>query len=206
MSFLVWDAGIGVGMAARRRVLSAEELPHFDEARALVGELTDRLRRTQETQAQVLADARQAGHAQGLAEGRAEASAACAQRLLALEASAHAQTQQREQDVARLAIAVVHKLLGDWPEPARLAAAAAHAAASLSPARVLRVRVHPDHLAAAREQSTHSNATWLQQAEWLADPTLASDACRIETAHGAVDVGPAEQLARLAAAWNVSQP
>jgi flagellar biosynthesis/type III secretory pathway protein FliH len=203
MSFWTWDTGAGLGLGSTRRVLSASELPFFAKAQAMAEHMAQRLQHSQQAFAGAEAAAREAGHAQGLSEGRAEAAAACARRLLELEQAAREHQQQRDQDVARLALAVVHKLLGEWPEPARLAAAAANAAAGLAPARVLRVRLHPERLEATRAQASVATAPWLQQAEWVADATLAHDACRLETEFGAVDAGPTEQLARLAAAWSV---
>lgn len=202
MSFMLWDANAPLGIASGRRVLRAHEVPVATDAQGLVTLLSERLARADDDAREAREAARQAGHDDGLRQAQLDNAQALAQRLLALEHEAQQREARRDADVARLALAVVRKLLGDWPEPVQLAAAAAHAARELAPRPVLKVYVPIAALEAARAHAAQHHPL-LRDAQWHADPALAEGACRIETELGAVDVGPVEQLARLAGAWGV---
>lgn len=214
MSYWYWDARAGVGLSGTRRVLPAAHVPLLSDALLLAETLSTRLSAQADELDQLRREAHGQAHAAGLAQARADAEAELARRLLALDEAARENEARRNAEVARLALAVVHKLVGDWPEPVQLLAAASHAAASLAPARVLRVLVHPDALDSARDalrarllpDATNKAHEHLRHAEWVAEPALPRQGCRIETEWGAVDVGLAEQLARVAAAWKVNAP
>jgi len=208
MTFLLWQREGDVRVASPRRVLRAAEVPLLADAQAL----RDRIQALHDQQAQRIdaarADARAAGHAQGLEEGRRAARDDIAATLNELAAAAARQHDELRLQVAALALEVVRKLMGRFAAPEQLVALADTAAREMLPAQHWVLAVHPDRVDAVRDQlnavAASSNlSTEPIPFELRADASCALDACRIETELGSVEASLDAQLQRLARAWAV---
>jgi type III secretion system HrpE/YscL family protein len=207
MNFVVWHRSGSAGIAASRRVLRAAEVPLFAEAQ----QLRDALEKLRDEQAQVVAaaadEARAAGYAQGLEEGRRAARDEVAERLAEIALAGEHERAQLRGEIAVLALQVARKLLGEFADAERLVALAATAAQDLLPAQTLTLAVHPDRAEATRGCLAAATASGrpLPRFEVRADPDCAPGDCRIETEHGRIDASLDAQLQRLAAAWGLTQ-
>jgi flagellar biosynthesis/type III secretory pathway protein FliH len=208
MSFLLWQRG-QLGIGSGRHVFRAAEVPLLQDASGLV----DRLEALWQAEAGRIEAAEQAARQQGWAEGGAHARAAAeadvAEQLARLTREAEAVRDEARQEVARLALQVARKLLGQLPEPERQAALALQAARELMPARTWRLAVHPHCAPALRErlaQLAPQEHAALAQAEVSEDDAVAPGDCRLDTEFGSARAGLDAQLERLAAAWGVALP
>ncbi len=206
MSFFLWKAGDNLGVAAPRQVLRAAEVPAF----AQVGALLQRCEALAAAEAARVEAAEAEAHARGLAAGRAEGAQqmadALAAQLAALARDAGAAVEAQREEVATLALALAHKLVGELPEPERSLRLAAEAARELRPARVLRLQVAPDLAAPlAAALTAHAGTRHpLAEAEVQADAALGAGQCRLVTDQGRADASPAARLARVGALWGVA--
>jgi flagellar biosynthesis/type III secretory pathway protein FliH len=208
MSFLLWQREGEMRIASPRRVLRAAEVPLLADAQAL----RDRIQALHDEQSlrveAACTEARAAGRAQGLEEGRHAAREDVAATLNELAtAAAHHQEELRHQ-VAALALQVVRKLMGRFAIPELLVALADTAAREMLPAQTWVLAVHPDRVDAVREQlstiaTSDDPAFATLPFELRSDATCGLDACRIETEFGSVEAALEAQLKRLAAAWAV---
>lgn len=205
-SFMLWqhDAQARAGIASDRRVLRAAEVPALLDAQTLLDALHTLLADEQQRVAAACEQARAEGLAQGLALAQAQSQAQVADEVARL-AQVHAAERERLQhDVTDLALDVFQKLLGQLPEPERLARLAAQAARELLPARTWRLHVHPSQLAglrAALQALDPADQAGLAGAEILADAELGATDCRLTTEFGTADAGLATQVQRLARTW-----
>lgn len=205
MSFLWWQRGGEARIASDRRVLRAAEVPLLQHAMAL----RDTLERRRDEQGQALAEAiaegRAQGHAEGLAEGRAAAAQELAGAVQRVAAESQSELERLRGDVGALALEVVRKMLGHFAADEVLLALAATAAAELLPGTAPVLVVHPQQADAlrARLQAAAGEGEGDGEAPFSVreDAQAAIDACRLETAHGSVDVALEAQLSRLAEAW-----
>jgi type III secretion protein L len=200
MTFLLWQSSDHARIASPRIVLRAREVPLLRDANAMCEALAqaqaDAARRIGEAEQ----EARERGHADGLAAGRA---AARDEQAAALQAMAQAATAERAQlrtQVGALALQVARKLLGGLAEDTLLATLAAAAARDALPAAQLTLSVHPDVCDAVRDRLAAMNTGDLRL-DVHADASCARDACRLESEFGSVDASLDAQLARLAQAW-----
>ncbi len=205
MSFVLWQADAGVGVASARQVLRADEVAPLQEANALVQALAQTCQGQTRRLQNELEAAHRGGLAQGLEDGRRLAQQELAQALAGLEVKAAQERDQQRAAVAALALQVARKIIGELPQAERLSALAAHAAQELLPARTLRLHVAPAMVEAVRERvaALAQPATGLVHARVLADPGLGPDACRLETDLGSADASLQAQLDRLASALGV---
>jgi flagellar biosynthesis/type III secretory pathway protein FliH len=210
MTFLLWQREGEMRIASPRRVLRASEVPLLADAQAL----RDRIEALHNQQAAQVdaarAEARAAGHAQGLGEGRSAARDDIAATLNELAASAARQHDELRHQVAALALQVVRKLMGRFAAPEQLVALADTAAREMLPAQSWVLAVHPDRVDAVREQLNVLAASGEATLEALPfelrpDAACALDACRIETELGSVEASLEAQLQRLAKAWAVER-
>jgi flagellar assembly protein FliH len=143
----------------------------------------------------------QAAYARGLAEGRAEGSAAAEQRLRAarkaVEGMAHATAEARdalageiEQTVAVLALAIAQRMVARelQADPEEIAELVRRTVATLPPSGPPTVRINPDDLAAlesAGPSVADSNRT--VDVEWIADAAVESGGFVVETPQRVLD-------------------
>jgi len=202
-TFLLWHRQGDVRIAATRRVLRAAEVPLLADAQMLRDHLEQLCRTHAQHVAEAAAQARQDGHALGVADGRRELAERLSARLVSLAEASACERERMRNEVGALALQVVRKLLGQFAEESVLVALADAAAADVLPAQPLALVVHPERCIAVRERLAARPAAALR-CEVRSDASLALDGCRLETEHGSVDVSLESQLARLAAAWGAA--
>jgi flagellar biosynthesis/type III secretory pathway protein FliH len=209
MTFLLWQREGEMRIASPRRVLRAAEVPLLADAQSL----RDRIQAVHDGQAAHLdaarAEARAAGHAQGLEEGRRAARDDIAETLNELAAVAARQHDELRLQVAALSLEVVRKLMGRFAAPEQLVALADTAAREMLPAQNWVLSVHPDRVDAVREQLNAVAASTNLSIEPVpfelrADASCALDSCRIETELGSAEASLDAQLQRLASVWAVA--
>jgi type III secretion system HrpE/YscL family protein len=206
MSFLLWQRD-HVGIASRRRVLTAAEVGPLLDAQALCQRVAD-LAASRAAKIDEAADAaRAAARVEGLELGRREAREEVSTALATLVALVTAERDRLRGQVGLLALEVVRKILGQFAPEEVLVALARSALDEMLPAPAVTLIVHPDRVDAIRESlggerlGDSVNAACI---EIRADPDCAPDDCRLETALGVVDAGLAVRLARIAQAWEIA--
>jgi type III secretion system HrpE/YscL family protein len=207
MSFLLWQRDRDVGIASRRRVLTAAEVGPLLDAQALCKCVAD-LAASRAAQINEAADAaRAAARVEGLELGRREAREEVSTTLATLAAIAAAERDRLRDEVGLLALEVVRKILGQFAPEEVLVALARSALSEMLPAPAVTLVVHPDRVDAIRESlgverlGGSGNAAGI---EVRADPGCTPDDCRLETALGVVDAALAVRLARIAQAWEIA--
>lgn len=202
-TFLIWHRQGDVRIVATRRVLRAAEVPLLTDAQSLRDHLEQLCRTQSQHVAEAAAQARQDGHALGVAEGGRELAERLSTHLVSLAGASARERERLRNDVGALALQVVRKLLGHFADESVLLALADAATTDVLPSRPLALVVHPDRCDAVRERLAARPDAALR-CEVRSDPSLAPDGCRLETEHGSVDVSLESQLARLAAAWGAA--
>jgi type III secretion protein L len=207
MSFLLWQRDRDVGIASRRRVLTAAEVGPLLEAQALCERVAD-LVATRAAKIDEAADtARAAARAEGLELGRREAREEVSTTLATLAAAAAADRDRLRGEIGSLALEVVRKILGEFAPDAVLVALARSALREMLPAPAVTLVVHPDRADAIRESlggERVGDGVNGARVEVRADPGCAPDDCRLETGLGMVDAALDTRLARIAQAWGIA--
>jgi len=207
MSFLLWQRDRDVGIASRRRVLTAAEVGPLLDAQALCQRAAD-LVASRAAQIEEAADAaRAAARAEGLEQGRRDAREEVSTTLAALAATAAAERDRLRGEVGALVLQVVRKILGEFAPEVVLAALARSALREMLPAPAVTLVVHPDRVDAMRENLAGEpvgDSVNAPCVEVRADPGCAPDDCRLETGLGVVDAGLTVRLARIAQAWGIA--
>ena len=154
------------------------------------------------------AQARDEGHAQGLAEGRAAAQLELSQQADRLAGILNALARplddvdtEIEQDIAQLAMAVARQLIRRElkTSPDEVIACVREALAVLpAAAREVRVSVHPEDALLIRSHlgEAHATSSW----QLLDDPLVARGGCLIHTDHSRIDARVETRLARVVGA------
>lgn len=211
MTFLLWQREGDVRIASPRLVMRAAEVPLLTDAQAL----RDRLQALHDKRAEQLnaacAEARAAGLALGLEQGRLAARDELAAALTETSTTAAQRHEQLREQVAALALQVARKLMGHFALPEQLVALADTAARDAMPAQTLTLVMHPDQIDAVRarldaQAAAEESPLAALQFELRADAGCAPDACRLETELGSVDASLDAQLQRLAKAWSIGAP
>lgn len=150
-------------------------------------------------------EARESGHAAGLAEGRAAAEAEMRERLVRLDGILHAAARPldalddaTEQELARLALVIARRVVAHElkTSPALVVRTVREAALALPAAtRALRVYLHPDDLALLRELDA-AEPHW----QLLPDPLLQRGDCLLESENSRLDARVETRLAAIAEA------
>ena len=206
MSFLLWQRDRDVGVASRRRVLTAAEVGPLLEAQALCQRVADMAANRAAKIGEAADAARAAARAEGVELGRREAREEISTALVALAASAAAERDRLRGEVGQLALEVVRKILGEFAPEAVLAALARSALCEMLPVPVVTLVVHPDRVDAMQkkmEGERVGDATNSTRIEVRADPDCAPEDCRFETGLGVVDAALDVRLARIAQAWGI---
>jgi type III secretion system HrpE/YscL family protein len=211
VSFLLWQRDLDVGIASRRRVLTAAEVGPLLEAQALCQRVADLAASRAAKIDEAAQTARAAARAEGLELGRREAREEVSTTLAALAATAAAERDRLCGEVGSLALEVVRKILGEFAPPVVLVALARSALCEMLPAPAVTLVVHPDRVDAMREGlegrpaddcGSHDCARGARL-EVRADPGCALDDCRLETGLGVVDAALDVRLAKIAQAWGI---
>lgn len=148
-------------------------------------------------------EARDAGYAAGLAEGRAAADAELREKLALLDGILHAAARPlealddaTEQELARLALVIARRVVGHElkTSPALIVRTVREAALALPAAtRNLRVYLHPDDLALLRELEA-AEPNW----QLLPDPDMQRGDCLLESESSRLDAKVETRLAAIA--------
>ncbi|WP_346948962.1 FliH/SctL family protein [Dyella sp.] len=148
-------------------------------------------------------EARDAGYAAGLAEGRAAADAELREKLALLDGILHAAARPlealddaTEQELARLALVIARRVVGHElkTSPALIVRTVREAALALPVAtRNLRVYLHPDDLALLRELEA-AEPNW----QLLPDPDMQRGDCLLESESSRLDAKVETRLAAIA--------
>lgn len=123
------------------------------------------------------------------------------------ERAAAARLDALEHDAMALAFEAVCRIVGEGEDRAvRVRDLIGAATRRLAGATLLRVRVHPDDLAAlndanAGEDRSAAAASRSAVVEWIADRTIDSPGCIVESNRGSIDARLDLQLARLRDVW-----
>lgn len=184
-----------VAPAPGRRVIAAE-----DYARSVTGAevLADAEARAEAilAKAEVEAEAeRRRGYEEGLAEGQAE----IAERMMVLIGRSVDYLATAEQDLARLVILCLRRMLGERAEEDVVIAVARVALAHVRGESRVTLVVRPDVTDAVRARVSEvlSGSGDIGFLEVAADPGMAEGGCRLETELGVVDASIETQLAAL---------
>lgn len=148
-------------------------------------------------------EARDAGYAAGLAEGRAAADAELREKLALFDGILHAAARPlqalddaTEQELARLALVIARRVVGHElkTSPALIVRTVRGAALALPAAtRALRVYLHPDDLALLREMEA-AEPHW----QLLPDPDMRRGDCLLESESSRLDAKVETRLAAIA--------
>jgi len=206
VSFLLWQRDRDVGIASRRRVLTAAEVGPLLDAQALCERIADLAAKRAAKIDEAAETARAAARAEGLELGRREAREEVSTALATLAATAVAERDRLRGEIGSLALEVVRKILGEFAPDAVLVALARSALREMLPAPAVTLVVHPDRVDAIREGLGGEpvgdcvNAT---RVDVRADPACAPDDCRLETGLGVVDAALDIRLAKIAQTWGI---
>lgn len=196
MSYVLLHADHHGTVLADDPLVPAAEVGAVREAAALLAEARAMRDATEAETTGARARAFDAGHAEGLEQGRVAAAEAANAAMLRLTADAQAAEARRQGEVARLAIEVLRRIAGDLGEPVVIAALAERAAASVGNDTDAVVRVPPDALEVVRARLGERPGLSVE-----ADPAIAGTDCVVETSLGSVHAGLETQLAAIERAW-----
>jgi type III secretion protein L len=206
MSFLLWQRDRDVGIASRRRVLTAAEVGPLLDAQALCERVAHLAASRAASIDEAAATARAAARAEGLELGRREAREEVSTTLATLATTAAAERDRLRGEIGSLALEVVRKILGEFAPEVVLVALARSALREMLPAPAVTLVVHPDRVDAMREGlggEPVGDCLNGARLEVRADPACALGDCRLETGLGAVDGALDIRLARIAQAWGI---
>jgi type III secretion protein L len=201
MTFLALHRGQHTSLATDELWLSADDLSRTADAAALLQRLEQQFAARQSEQRDALAQAREAGHAQG----RAQALASVAPRLLdawdQAARSAQADVQALREMVSALALRVTERLAQDLAPADVVSALARRASEELLPDTTAVLRVHPDVALAVRERMGAHGTPKAAMLDVRADATLDPLDCVFETPAGTLLAGLRDQLSQVMRGW-----
>ena len=199
MSFVVVHADRRQTVLADDPVVPAARVGDVREAATLLAEARAMREATEADTAAARTAAFDAGHAEGLAQGRADAAKAADAAMLQLTAEAQAAETRRQGEVARLAIEVIRRIAGDLGQADVVAALAERATAGIGGDTNAIVRVPPAVLDAVRARLGERQNLTIE-----ADTSVADTDCIVETPLGTVHAGLETQLAAIERAWGAA--
>jgi type III secretion protein L len=203
MTFFAVHRGQHTSLATDDLWLSADDFSHASNAAALLARLEQLCTAREAEQRDALEQARAAGHAQG----RAEALASVAPRLIDAwdhaSRSAQADVHALRGLVTALAVRVTERLAQDLAPADVVSALARRASENLLPDTAAVLRVHPDVAQAVRERVAKPPAQHSPTAvfEVRADAALGPLDCVFETPAGTLLAGLRDQLTQVMRGW-----
>ena len=138
----------------------------------------------------------EAERTRGYEDGKAEATSLVAETTLKVDRY----LQSIEPQVAKLAMSVVHRVLGNFDTRDLVAAAAAHAIADLRREKSLTVTVHPDVVDSVSKEFARLGVSGRMAVTIESNPSLDPTACIIASDLAVVDASIKTQLAAIATA------
>ena len=196
MTYIVLHADALATAVADDPIVPAAEMPALDGAIGLLAE-AGQIRADSARQVQ---EARERGHAEGVAAGREEGLAAGAAEIRAelfhLAIRAGEERRRHQGEISTLALEVVRRIVGEIGDAATVQGLAERAIAALAPDTVATIRVPAAQVEAVKARLEARDFVTVE-----ADPTLGGTDCVVETALGRTYAGLETQLAQIEAAW-----
>ena len=184
------------GGAATGSVLSAKDVKAWQNAFDFLNEaekqIAEQKKLAEETASSLYASER----ARGYEEGKAEAISLIAETTLKVDRY----LQSIEPQVAKLAMSVVHRVLGNFDTRDLVAAAAGQAIADLRREKRLTVTVHPDVVDSVSREFARLGVSGRMEVTIQGNPTLDPTACIIASDLAVIDASIKTQLNAIATA------
>jgi type III secretion protein L len=200
MTFLALHRGQQTSLATDALWLSKDDVSRTADATALLQRLEQHWATCEAEHRQALKQARAAGYA----EGRAQALAEVAPRLIdawdQASRSAQADVQALRAQVSALSVRVTERLAQDLAPADVVSALARRASEEFLPDTSAVLRVHPDVAQAVRERMGSAPASAVFEVR--ADATLGPLACVFETPSGTLLAGLRDQLSEVMRGWS----
>jgi type III secretion protein L len=184
------------GGAATGSVISAKDVKAWQNAFDFLSEAEKQIAE-QKKQAEEAASSLYASErARGYEEGKAEATSLIAETTLKVDRY----LQSIEPQVAKLAMSVVHRVLGNFDTRDLVAAAAGQAVADLRREKRLTVTVHPDAVDSVSREFARLGVSGRMEVTIQGNPTLDPTACIIASDLAVIDASIKTQLNAIATA------
>jgi type III secretion protein L len=184
------------GGATTGSVLSAKDVKAWQNAFDFLNEAEKQIAE-QKKQAEEAASSLYASErARGYEEGKAEATSLIAETTLKVDRY----LQSIEPQVAKLAMSVVHRVLGNFDTRDLVAAAAGQAVADLRREKRLTVTVHPDSVDSVSKEFARLGVSSGMEVTIEGNPTLDPTACIIASDLAVIDASIKTQLTAIATA------
>ena len=184
------------GGAPTGSVLNARDVKAWQDAFEFLNEaekqIADQRKDAEETASRLYASER----ARGYEDGKAEATSLIAETVLKVDRY----LQSIEPQVAKLAMSVIDRVLGNFDTRDLVAAAAAHAIVDLRREKGLTVSVHPDVVDSVSKEFARLGLSGRIEVTIEGNPALDRTACIIASDLAVVDASVKTQLAAIAAA------
>lgn len=184
------------GGATTGSVLSAKDVKAWQNAFDFLNEaekqIAEQKKQAEETASGLYASER----ARGYEEGKAEATSLIAETTLKVDRY----LQSIEPQVAKLAMSVVHRVLGNFDTRDLVAAAAGQAVADLRREKRLTVTVHPDAVDSVSREFARLGVSTGMEVTIEGNPTLDPTACIIASDLAVIDASIKTQLTAIATA------
>ncbi|WP_315760396.1 hypothetical protein [Sphingomonas sp. Y38-1Y] len=185
-------------LAARGPIVKAGERAHLTDAIALIGRLQADAAAADAARAQAETEARQRGHDEGYAAGRA----AFADAIAALAAQGAAHRAHEESEIATLALTALRQIAGDLGDAEVMQGVALRAARAVVPQGPVVVEVSP--AIAAEVEAGLARLDPGTEASVRVDPTLGDRQCRVTGPDSRIIADLDRQLAELGERWGVT--
>jgi type III secretion protein L len=184
------------GGATTGSVLSAKDVKAWQDAFDFLNEaekqIAEQKQQAEETASSLYASER----ARGYEEGKAEAISLIAETTLKVDRY----LQSIEPQVAKLAMSVVHRVLGNFDTRDLVAAAAGQAIADLRREKRLTVTVHPDVVESVSREFARLGVSARMEVTIEGNPTFDPTACIIASELAVIDASIKTQLTAIAKA------
>lgn len=199
MTFLALHRGRQTSLATDVLWLSEDDLSRTADATALLQRLEQHWATCEAEQRQAFEQARADGHAQGRAQALAEVAPRLIDAWDQASRSAQADVQALRAMVSALAVRITERLAQDLAPADVVSALARRASEEFLPDTSAVLRVHPDVAQAVRERmgSTSTSAVF----DVRADATLGPLDCVFETPSGTLLAGLRDQLSEVMRGW-----
>jgi type III secretion protein L len=197
MSEAVWNSYGDLPKGPTARVLRVGEAEAWRNGYCFLAEAS----RTSERIEQAAHAAYSAEHTRGYADGRAEGAAEATRLLSETTIKIDHYFATLDQEVARLVMDIVRRVLGEFDVRELVSRAAASAIADFRREKSLTISVHPEALERVRAALAAGGNRLAVTIE--GDPHLRKDDCVIRTEFAVVDAGIETQLAAIAEAFGL---
>lgn len=177
-------------------VLSAKDVKAWQNAFDFLNEAEKQIAEQKKQAEEAASNLYASERARGYEDGKAEATSLITETTLKVDRY----LQSIEPQVAKLAMSVVHRVLGNFDTRDLVAAAAGQAIADLRREKRLTVTVHPDVVDSISKEFARLGVSGRMEVTIEGNPTLDPSACIIATDLAVIDASIKTQLAAIATA------